>query len=108
MAIRSLSVASNTAALGRERMQLVDALSAQMCAHHREQTGLLGPKAGERAPERPALGDYSHYPCTCVHMCAERAARGKWGSPRSHRRLKEGRNEQQADTRAQTDMCKDK
>lgn len=39
---------------GGERVELVDAPSAQTCTHGREQNGLLGPKAGERAPERPA------------------------------------------------------
>lgn len=49
----------------RECVELVDVPSAQTCGH--EQTGLLGPKAGQRAPERPAqVITPAGHACMCI------------------------------------------
>lgn len=61
-----------------KRVQPVDASSAQTCARLREQTGLLGPKAGERAPERPArVITPAARARACI--CAQRGQRGASG-----------------------------
>lgn len=100
-------------------MQIVDAQSAET-VHGREQTGLLGSKV--RVASTTATVNtvkYSHPPsvcacslCICMHksMCV-RGREGQVGEsqvPWETHWLKEGRNEQQADTRAQADVCKDK
>lgn len=76
MAIRSLLwlPTPQRSGTGGESVQLVNAPSAQTCAHGREQTGLLGPKAGKRAAWviTPAA-------CARVCICARRGQQGASG-----------------------------
>lgn len=74
----------------RDRVQIVDALGAQISVHGREQTGLLGAKA-DRSKERVASNpgavspaDFFHprsvHVCTlCVCMYTSACVRGREG-----------------------------
>lgn len=77
-----------------------------------KQTGLLGPNAGGRERQRgggPGLGDFSSCPCMRGAYARVEGSEGQAGeSSVPQEAEREGRNEHQADTRAQTDMCKDK
>lgn len=53
----------------RERVQVVDdALSARTCVRGGEQTGLVGPKAGERAPAQLITRAACARVCICVRI----------------------------------------
>lgn len=80
MAIRSLLwlPTPQRSGTGGESVQLADAPSTQTCAHGREQTGLLGPKAGKRAAEQPARV-ITPAARARVCICARRGQRGASG-----------------------------
>lgn len=103
-------------------------LSSETSVHGREQTGLLGPSKADSSKVKVAsktatvsaaeyshsLGPHARTLCICMHMRVCVRGRegqvGGWGGwvPWETHWLKEERNEQQADTRAQADVCKDK
>lgn len=107
--IRSLSLASSNAPQqysesSRDSVQIVDAASAHTSERGREQTGLLG--SGKAYSSIKICNRESNWILLCVRGRMGQA--GESQVPWETCWLKEGRNEQQADTRAQADVCKDK